>query len=189
MTDLSTSISRNAIVGIIPQALVGPRNWLLLMIGVSKHNGGQARSAKQAVEHDCDSAESHPTMGRLMLEWILSQHSPGHIEKFAVLDSGQEACCHGHDGYPLLLGKRALEQSHSLAHGLVAGSKLQRPLAPLCEAGRSSWIHGGSGRWCEEGRLTYCRQRTDGTNGLRSREEKSILVHLAGMDSLSWMGV
>ena len=193
MTDLSTSIAGNAIVGIIPQALVGPRNWLLLMIGVGKHNSGQARSTKQAVEHDCDAAESQSTMGQLILELILSRRSPGHIERFAVLDSGQDTCCHGHDGYPFLLGKRALEQHHSLVNGPVACSKLQRLLAPLCAAGRPSWIHGGGGqRWCEEGRLTQALPAADGSHEWprKQRMEVSLYIwHRVWPGSLSWVCV
>ena len=39
---LSASISRDAIVGVVPQALVGPRDWLLIVINMGKHDRRQA---------------------------------------------------------------------------------------------------------------------------------------------------
>ena len=65
MTDLSTSIAGEAIVGIIPQAFVGPRNRLLLMTSVGKHNGDEARRAKQALKHDCEAVARY---GELIIE-------------------------------------------------------------------------------------------------------------------------
>ena len=69
-TDLSASIAGDAVVGVIPQALVGPRNRLLLMTGVGQHHGDQAGSAQQAAEHDCDAAESQSRTGQWMLGLI-----------------------------------------------------------------------------------------------------------------------
>ena len=39
---LSASITRDAVVGIVPQALVGPCNWLLIVINVGQHDGRKA---------------------------------------------------------------------------------------------------------------------------------------------------
>lgn len=144
VTYLSASVAGNAIVGIIPQAFVGPCNRLLLMISVGKHNGGQARSAKQAVEHDCDAAESQSTTGPTEAGIDIIAALSRRYRKGCGAGSGgrMDVVMALNDGYPLLLGKRALEQAHDLLHATVACSKRQCRLGPLCEAGHSSWNHG-----------------------------------------------